>query len=215
MVSWLYLQGKIWTCSIQIRNRNLRQERNMKKKHCTESVVMFGYLNVWMFIWEGLLIFLSCCTTLWRKHLTTCVWRDFTVRCLLILWFSGFFQCISCLIPDQTHSFSSRCDSGTSPFAFLHKLFTKFDWQWSSTPLSDLTAFWLKENVAAFQHLPLYANPHHCISSLWQTLLLEWSYLLYYTEKQQGWGGVAHNLSYYLVVNANNQDIHNSTGESW
>lgn len=131
--------------------------------------------------------------------------------------FAGFilFQCILCLIPIQTHSVSCRCDSGTSPSALLQKSFIKFDRQSSLTLLSDFTAFWLKENVATFWHLPNYTNQHHCIASLGQPLFLEWSFLFYYTEKQQDCGGVAHNLSSYLVVNTNNQGINKSTGESW
>lgn len=100
-------------------------------------------------------------------------------------------------------------------FYFFHKLFIKFDWQSSLIPLSDFTAFWLKENAATFQHLPIYTIQHHCIASLWQPLFLEWSFHLYYTGKQQDCGGVGHNLSSYLVVNANDQDINNITGESW
>lgn len=189
----------------------------MKKKYCTESVGMFEYLNVWIFecfdvCMRGAINFSGMLHDVMKKtsH-NLCLERLYS---LLILW--GFFQCILCLVPNQTHSFSSRCDSGTSPFAFLHKLFTKFDWQSSLTPLSDLSAFWLKETVATLQHFPIYANQHHCITSLWQPLFkIERSFLLYYTEKQQDWSEVAHNLSYYLVVNANNQDINNSTGVSW
>lgn len=65
-------------------------------------------------------------------------------------------------------------------------------------------------------HFSAHSNLHQSASlhvSLWQPLFLEWSFLLYYTEKQQDWDGVARNLSYYLVVNANNQDINRSTGE--